>query len=153
MSSKNFLQHKPAQSADYDKLIHIWERSVESTHDFLSQSDFESIRRDLPSYFQQVELLKWIKSTGEIVGFSGTSGHELIMLFLDPNYFRNGYGHLIIHILIEEFEIDQVSVNEQNLGATAFYERQGFKIESRNAVDNEGRSYPILNLHLKKYDV
>lgn len=134
-----------ATPADYAELAAIWTRSVQATHHFLSPADRDDIQRHLPEYFGQVDLYKW-QVAGQTVGFSGTAGTELVMLFLDPPYFRHGYGQAIFHALMRKPGIQTVSVNEQNPGALAFYQRQGFQIVSRAAVDEAGRPYPILNL-------
>lgn len=131
-----------ARLTDYPELISLWERSVLATHHFLRPVDRQMIKQDLPQYFDQVTLLKW-QLDDAIVGFSGTSGTELVMLFLDPAYFRRGYGQQIIQQL---GNIKRVTVNAQNPGALAFYQRQGFKIVSQAAVDGDGRPYPIINL-------
>lgn len=137
-----------ATPADYPELTAIWWRSVTATHDFLQPADREDIQRALPQYFNQVTLLKW-QLGDDIVGFSGTTGTELVMLFLDPAYFRRGYGHQILQTLIAQVGMNRVDVNAQNPGALAFYCHHGFQEFSRSAVDGEGRPYPIL--HLKRY--
>ncbi|SPU55612.1 Uncharacterized N-acetyltransferase YjaB [Brevundimonas vesicularis] len=43
-----------------------------------------------------------------------------------------------------------VDVNEQNIQALGFYERLGFKVTSRSAVEGQGRPYPLLHLRLAK---
>ncbi|MFC6179838.1 GNAT family N-acetyltransferase [Lactiplantibacillus daowaiensis] len=137
----------PATTADYAALTAIWQRSVLATHDFLQATDRLAIQRALPQYFAQVTLLKW-QVGPTIVGLSGTDDTELVMLFLDPAYLRHGYGHQIIQWLIETVGVQTVTVNAQNTGALAFYQRQGFQIVSRAATDGDGRPYPVINLAL-----
>ncbi len=50
----------------------------------------------LPDYFQQVQLSMWLNEEQKCVGFSGTNQQTLEMLFIDPVYFRKGYGGEII---------------------------------------------------------
>ena len=49
------------------------------------------------------------------------------MLFLDPQYFRKGYGTEILQTLISEHKIQYVDVNKDNPNAVAFYIKNGFK--------------------------
>ena len=42
------------------------------------------------------------------------------MLFLDPQYFRKGYGTEILQTLISEHKIQYVDVNKDNPNAVAF---------------------------------
>jgi putative acetyltransferase len=41
-----------------------------------------------------------------------------------------------------------VDVNEQNVGAVAFYRRIGFEVEGRSEVDSTGKPFPLL--HMRK---
>jgi len=40
----------------------------------------------------------------------------------------------------------RVDVNEQNAGASAFYESMGFQVAGRSPLDRQGRPYPLLHL-------
>lgn len=139
------LTPQRATPVDYPELIAIWARSVAATHQFLQPADREAIQRALPQYFAQVTLVKWQLGT-TTVGFSGRAATDLVMLFLDPAYFRRGYGQTIVQTLIAEDNLQTVTVNAQNPGALAFYRRQGFHLVSRFETDTDGRPYPILNL-------
>lgn len=139
------LNPQIATSTDYPHLVALWDRSVRATHHFLTATDHAAIEQALPGYFAQVKLLKW--QVGDtLVGFSGTADNDLVMLFLDPTYFRCGYGHDIVQQLLTADHIQTVTVNAQNPGALAFYRHEGFEIVSRSATDSDGRPYPIINL-------
>lgn len=139
------LTKVPASRADYPALTALWRRSVDATHHFLAATDRETIQAALPTYFAQVDLQKWLIND-QLVGFSGTSSTELVMLFIDPAYFRHGYGHEILTSLIETDQLTTVSVNAQNPGALQFYQHLGFEVTSRTTTDADGRPYPLLNL-------
>ncbi|HJD98716.1 GNAT family N-acetyltransferase [Levilactobacillus brevis] len=135
----------PATPQDYPDLIALWQASVTATHTFLTPTDVRKIREQLPTYFAAVELTKWLDGA-KLIGFSGRQGPMLAMLFIAPDSFRKGYGHQIIERLNQEQDLRLVDVNEQNPGALAFYQRQGFRIVSRDALDDAGQPYPILHL-------
>lgn len=139
------IKQKTTQD-DYPLIQLIWERSVQATHDFLKPDDFNEIKAVLPTYFPHVDLNLWLID-GEVIGFSGTHGSSLEMLFLDPSSRGKGYGKEIISELISE-GIDKVDVNEQNESAKAFYFSCGFRVASRSEKDSDGRDYPILHLVL-----
>ena len=42
-----------------------------------------------------------------------------------------------------------MDVNEQNGQAVGFYEHEGFAAVSCDALDSEGRPYPILHMELR----
>ena len=102
----------------------------------LSQADIDKIEVVLPDYFQQVQLSMWLNEEQKCVGFSGTNQQTLEMLFIDPVYFRKGYGGEIIKKLIEQESIVFVDANKQNEGAVKFYQSQGFQVigESRKIL-------------------
>ena len=120
---------------DYTQLISLWRSSVEATHLFLSQADIDKIEVVLPDYFQQVQLSMWLNEEQKCVGFSGTNQQTLEMLFIDPVYFRKGYGGEIIQKLIEQESIIFVDANKQNEGAVKFYQSQGFQVIGESKED------------------
>ena len=101
----------------------------------LSQADIDKIEVVLPDYFQQVQLSMWLNEEQKCVGFSGTNQQTLEMLFIDPVYFRKGYGGEIIQKLIEQESIIFVDANKQNEGAVKFYQSQGFQVIGESKED------------------
>ena len=83
----------------------------------------------------------------DVIGFSGTNEANLEMLFLDPKYFKQGYGTEILQTLIQEHKVQYVDVNKDNPNAVSFYLKNGFKQYDESAkMDRVGiiQSY-ILN--------
>ncbi|HAP8559385.1 TPA: GNAT family N-acetyltransferase, partial [Enterococcus faecium] len=83
----------------------------------------------IPENLDEVKLYLW-EDNGEIVGFSGVSAEELVMLFLDPDFIGKRYGSQILIELIETEDIKRIDVNSQNKYAKHFYLSHGFEIES-----------------------
>ena len=71
------------------------------------------------------------------------------MLFLDPNYFGQELGKMLMNFALMELAADKVDVNEQNIKAVNFYKKSGFEIIERTEKDDQGRNYPLLRLKLK----
>lgn len=130
---------------DYLKLIAIWEKSVKETHQFLAIADFEAIKKELPTYFSNVDLKIWLDQS-DIIGFSGVFEQTLEMLFLDPSFIGKGYGRQILACLVEKNGVQLVDVNEQNQAALKFYQTCGFEEYDRSELDDADRPYPIINL-------
>ncbi|KAF1297355.1 acetyltransferase [Enterococcus sp. JM4C] len=143
------MNSRAATKEDYSSLSEIWAQSVSATHTFLHPADFLEIQKNLSIYFEGVTVKVWVVDE-EIIGFTGTSGEHLEMLFLSPKVFRKGFGRQIVERLIAHEGITSVDVNEQNTGAVSFYESLGFEMIARDALDGQGKAYPIL--HLKKID-
>lgn len=67
----------------------------------------------------------------DVIGFSGTNEANLEMLFLDPKYFKQGYGTEILQTLIQEHKVQYVDVNKDNPNAVSFY----LKMDSNNMMN------------------
>ena len=78
------------------------------------------------------------------VGFIGIENRTIEMLFFSPKYRGKGIGKEFIRYGIERFSINEVTVNEQNPQAIAFYEHMGFMVYKRTDLDEQGRPYPLL---------
>ena len=49
---------------------------------------------------------------------------------------------------IDNFDIKEVTVNEQNPNAVVFYEHIGVKPYKRTDVDEQGRPFPLIYMRL-----
>ena len=126
-------------------LTNVWERSVRATHRFLSVSEIDAIKEDIPKALQTVEhLIIAVNEGGEPIGFMGIGNRKLEMLFLDPEERGKGLGKKLLRYGIETFGINEVTVNEQNPDAVGFYKKMGFSVYKRTEIDEEGRPYPLL---------
>ena len=142
------LTKEKLETKDYNQALELWERSVLATHDFLAEKDRQELKREIPTYLNYVNAYLWYKEQ-ELVGFSGTNGKNLEMLFLDPQYFNKGYGTEILQYLIHEENVCYVDVNKDNTSAMQFYLKNGFEQYSESPLDGQGREYPICHLKLK----
>ncbi len=137
-------------AAELDALTDLWEASVRATHDFLAPEDIRFYRRIVgEEALGAVTLHVLCDGNGAFAAFAGTEGDQLEMLFVAPHQFGQGLGRCLVEHLTGHCGIRRVDVNEQNLGAAAFYARLGFRTVSRDACDPAGKPYPILHLELK----
>ncbi|MGY3765568.1 GNAT family N-acetyltransferase [Vagococcus vulneris] len=139
------LNKKKATKNDYKLVLDIWEKSAKKTHHFLSDEDFNFYKKIIPEHLDYVNLYLW-EDNDEIIGFSGISEDELVMLFLDPDFIGKRYGSKILIELMEMENINKIDVNTQNEYAKNFYLNHGFEIESEDEVDGFGKPYPITHL-------
>lgn len=134
---------------EHAALLALWEASVRATHGFLSEADIAALGPlILNEYFGLVELCCLRQQEDGILAFMGTAGERLEMLFVHPAHFRRGLGARLLRHAVGCLGVREVDVNEQNPGARAFYERQGFAVVSRSALDGQGRPFPLLTLRL-----
>lgn len=132
-------------------LTGLWERSVKATHLFLSPQQIAGIKEYVPQAIAQVEhLILAQNDAGDWLGFMGVENRKLEMLFLSPDQRGKGIGKQLIHYGMEHYRINEVTVNEQNPSAKAFYEHMGFSVYQRTDLDEQGDPYPLLYMRLGK---
>ena len=134
-------------TAELDALTDLWEASVRATHDFLAPEDIRFYRRIVREEALGAVMLHVLRDgNGSFAAFAVTAGDQLEMLFVAPPQFGQGLGRCLVEHLTGCCGIRRVDVNEQNLGAAAFYARLGFRTVARDACDPVGKPYPILHL-------
>lgn len=128
------------------KLIAIWRRSVDATHDFLSK-EYRAELEDLVSAFLP-EAPLWVAVTekDEPVAFMLLTGEHMDALFVDPTVRGCGVGKLLIEHALTLAPKLTTNANEQNEQAVGFYKKMGFKVTGRSETDDLGKPYPLLNL-------
>lgn len=127
-------------------LVSIWEKSVRTSHFFLTEKDIADIRQQVAPALKMIPVLLVAIDDDNIVGFAGIFEDKLEMLFIDPVYFGQGMGYTLINYCFKQYNIQFVDVNEQNPQAFKFYQRQGFSVIKRSPLDSDGRPFPILHL-------
>ena len=137
---------------DYDELIQLWEKSVRSTHHFLTEESIQFYKPLIRNhYLSAVELSIIRNSHGKIAAFMGLSDELIEMLFVHPDEQGKGYGKTLLEFAVNERGFRKVDVNEQNEQAFRFYRNRGFEVISRDETDAQGKPFPILHMQLTNY--
>ena len=90
-----------------EELIEVWEKSVRSSHHFLSEEDLMYYRsRIMDTYFQAVEL--YVIRQPNIVAFMGLSDEMVEMLFVLPSEKSKGLGSSLLDFAITKKHIRKV---------------------------------------------
>ena len=89
------------------------------------------------------------RKTEQITAFMGLSDELIEMLFVHPAQQGKGLGKTLLEYAIREKKMQKVDVNEQNTQALHFYQNRGFEVIARDAIDGQGKAYPILHMQLK----
>ena len=127
------------------KLLDVWESSVKATHSFLSTDEINNIKQYVPQALKDVLILVVAENQdGNPVGFMGVADKMLDMLFVSNEYRGRGIGKQLLQYGIENYSINELTVNEQNPLAKGFYEYMGFEVYKRTEWDEQGNPYPLL---------
>lgn len=129
-----------------DKLIAIWCRSVDATHDFLSKAYRAELEKLVRSFLPEAPLWVAVTEWDEPVGFMLLTGEHRDALFVEPGVRGCGVGKLLVEHALTLAPGLTTNVNEQNEQAVGFYNKMGFKVTGRSEVDDPGKPYPLLNL-------
>lgn len=139
------VQIEERNSVLIQKLLDVWESSVKATHLFLSGDEINNIKQYVPQALKDVPVLVVAENKyGNPMGFMGIAGKTLEMLFVSNEYRGQGIGKRLLQYGIENYSINELSVNEQNPLAKGFYEYMGFEVYKRTEVDEQGNPYPLL---------
>lgn len=132
-----------------EQLLNVWESSVKATHCFLSDNEICNIKKYVPQAIIGVPVLAVFENeNGTPVGFMGISDKMLEMLFVSNESRGQGIGKQLLQYGIENYSVEELSVNEQNPLAKDFYEYMGFEVYKRTELDEQGKPYPLL--YMKK---
>lgn len=133
-----------------NKLLEIWENSVINTHLFLTREEINNIKKYVIEAILKVKHLIILEKNNNIIAFMGMNDQKLEMLFIKNNERKKGYGKLLLNYGIKKYQVNELTVNEQNEDAKLFYEHLGFKTYKRSEIDEEGNPYPILYMTNKR---
>ena len=133
-----------------NELLKIWVDSVKATHLFLSNEEIENIKKYVPLALKEVQHLIVMNNEKNIpIAFMGINGEKLEMLFIKNSERGKGLGKKLLLYGIENYNVRELTVNEQNPNAKEFYEHIGFKIYRKSELDEQGNPYPILYMKLE----
>ena len=132
-----------------ERLLAVWEASVRATHAFLTDADIGRIKAYVPQALSAVaHLVVAERGPGDPAGFMGVEDGRLEMLFLAPDARGAGLGRQLLERGIRDFDVRELTVNEQNPQAVGFYEHMGFRTYQRTERDEAGDPFPLLYMHL-----
>lgn len=129
-----------------EKLIAIWCRSVDATHDFLSKEYRIELEKLVRSFLPEAPLWVAADEQDEPVAFMLLTGDHMDALFVKPEARGCGVGKLLIEHALSLAPTLTTNVNEQNEQAVGFYKKLGFRVTGRAELDELGRPYPLLHL-------
>lgn len=145
------IEVKNRKATLISELLEVWEDSVKATHLFLSNEEIKNIKEYVPKALKEVSHLVIIENENHIpIAFMGIKCTKLEMLFIKNGERGKGLGKKLLNYGIENYNVNELTVNEQNPNAKGFYEHMGFKTYKRTEFNEQGNPYPILYMRLDK---
>ena len=145
------IEIKDRNTTLINKLLEVWEDSVRATHLFLSNEEIINIKEYVPQALKEIPHLVIAEDeNGVPIAFMGIEDTKLEMLFIKNSERGKGLGKQLLNYGIENYNVNEVVVNEQNPNAKAFYEHLGFRVYKGSEMDEQGNHYPILYMRLYK---
>lgn len=142
---------KEKNSSLISQLLEVWEDSVKATHLFLSNDEIKNIKEYVPQAIWGVSHLVIIENeNNQPIAFMGIEDRKIEMLFIRNSERGKGLGKKLFNYGIENYNVNELVVNEQNLNAKGFYEYMGFRAFKRTELDEQGNLYPILYMRLER---
>lgn len=133
------VQIKERSPVLIQKLLDVWESSVKATHLFLSADEINNIKQYVPQALKDVPVLVIAENdNGNPIGFMGIADKMLEMLFVSNEYRGQGDGKQLLQYGMENYSINELSVNEQNPLAIGFYEYMGLKFINEQSWTSRG---------------
>lgn len=134
---------------DGSRAVEIWAAAVDATHHFLLPRDRLAIGEEVAEFLPQAPLVLAVDSSDRATGFLFAESGVIEALFVDPACHGQGIGHALVRHAVEALGATRLEVNEQNMGARAFYARMGFAEIGRSALEGQGRPYPLIQMKLR----
>lgn len=131
------------------KLSALWKSSVKATHTFLTDGEINTIEKYVPEAIKNVSVLLVALKNDTPVAFCGIESTRLEMLFVSPEELHKGIGKALLLKAIS-LGVNNLTVNEQNPNAMAFYRKFGFTTYKRTDLDEQGNLYPLLYMKLER---
>lgn len=96
-----------------EKLIAIWRRSVDATHDFLSNAYRAELEELVSDFLPEAPLWVAVTDQDEPVGFMLLTGEHMDALFVDPDVRGQGIGKRLVEHALTLAPGLTTNVNEQ----------------------------------------
>ncbi|MCB4863158.1 MULTISPECIES: acetyltransferase [Sphingobium] len=137
---------RPARAADGARLLDIWRKAVDATHDFLTPADRTAIEAEVAAFLPHAPAWLATDPDDHAIGFMLIDGTHMEALFIDPAWRGQGVGRRLIDHALSLHPTLTTDVNEQNAQAIGFYEAMRFARTGRSDQDGQGRPYPLIHL-------
>lgn len=133
------LGFRDSTEQDLPRVMEIWRKAVDATHDFLDPKDRAEIEAELWAFLPQASLSLTVDAEGVPQGFMLLHEGHLEALLIHPEQHGKGIGKALISRALAQQPGLTTDVNEQNGCALGFYEHVGFHaLPARPKIHKDG---------------
>lgn len=132
---------RPAKARDTARILEIWRKAVDATHDFLHRADRAAIEEEVTAFLPEAALTLAVDASDKPLGFMFLHEGHMEALFIDPDYHGRGIGKALVQAALAAHPALTTDVNEQNTQAMGFI--AGSVSSRRDAPTSTGRDVPI----------
>ncbi|KJF74913.1 acetyltransferase [Agrobacterium arsenijevicii] len=140
---------RSSDTRDTARILEIWRKAVDATHDFLHPADRITIEEEVTAFLPEVPLTLAVDASDQPLGFMFLHEGHMEALFIDPDHHGKGTGKALVQAALAAHPALTTDVNEQNAQAMGFYRRLGFEPTGRSDLDGQGRPYPLVHLQFR----
>lgn len=128
---------RAAKQDDIDKLMQIWLNTNIQAHNFVPQSywenHFDKVKEMLP-----LSTIYVYENQKEIQGFIGLTDDYIAGIFVCNHIQSTGIGKQLLDYIKNKKDRLTLTVYQKNTRAVKFYQRENFKIQSKNMDEHTG---------------
>ncbi|MES5046863.1 acetyltransferase [Rhizobium nepotum] len=139
------IKLRPSTSRDTTRILEIWSKAVDATHDFLLPADRTALGEEVAAFLPQAPMTLAVEGSDRPLGFMLLHEGHMEALFIDPDQHGKGIGTALVQAALALHPALTTDVNEQNAQALGFYRRLGFEPTGRSDLDGQGRPYPLIH--------
>ena len=121
---------------DLDEVMKIWLEANIEAHNFITESYWKGNADLVKTLLPEAEVYVY-EEEAQIKGFIGIQEGYIAGLFVEHNARRKGIGKALLNYCMNSYESLTLKVYEKNIGAVAFYQKQGFKFEKQDREDRK----------------
>jgi putative acetyltransferase len=112
---------------DLDAVLDIWYRASVIAHSFLSETFFDTERRQIAEEWLPASETSVFELDGRVLGFVSVAGNEVEGLFVEPAYQGQGVGRSLMDGVTAGRSYVELEVFEANAIGRGFYAAYGFR--------------------------
>lgn len=110
-----------------NEILGVYEKSIEHLNGVMPKESMEEIKNNTEKMIKNIENLIIVKNDEEnIIGFMGCENENLEMLYLHPDYKKQGIGKELINIAINNHNVNKAHIVKINTDGIDFCRHMGF---------------------------